>query len=451
MEGLEPSLQSATREELLAKIVEQAEEIEQLKAAVLELQRRLGRPKKDSTNSSVPPSQEQKENKKPGEKKKRKRRGFSSWRELNPNPDKVVDAYIDSCPHCEKEVEKAIQGVCDIYERLEIPPVKVITTRINIFGCDCPHCGKGLRADAPEGMEKGSPFGRSIDALVLLLHYTQAVSYKRLKELMSEVFSLEISQGAIRNIINRSKERFEERGKEIMEVVRGSPVVCSDETGTRVEGSKWWEWVFVAEDAVVHVIRDSRGRKVVEEVLEEYEPNVWVSDLYGAQLSHGEKYQVCLAHQIRDLKYAVDCGDRVFAPDMRELLCEAMDAGKHRDTLDNQTLEERRRGFEQRVEELLSREPTDKEGIRLRNRYMKHADGLFVFLADRNVPYTNNVSERSIRMSKMFLKVTNGFRSVWGADMFGAVRSVINTGKIHGLSPYESIVATLEGRSIIPA
>ena len=118
-------------------------------------------------------------------------------------------------------------------------------------------------------MEKGSPFGRSIDALVLLLHYTQAVSYKRLKELMSEVFSLEISQGAIRNIINRAREKFEKQGEQIMEAVRGSPVICSDETGTRVEGSKWWEWVFVAKDAVVHVIRDSRGRKVVEEVLEE--------------------------------------------------------------------------------------------------------------------------------------------------------------------------------------
>ncbi len=53
-------------------------------------------------------------------------------------------------------------------------------------------------------------------------------------------------------------------------------------------------------------------------------------------------------------------------------------------------------------------------------------------------------------MSKMFLKVTNGFRSQWGADMFGAVRSVINTGRLHGLSPYESIVATLDdGRSMI--
>ena len=70
-------------------------------------------------------------------------------------------------------------------------------------------------------------------------------------------------------------------------------------------------------------------------------------------------------------------------------------------------------------------------------------------LENRDVPYTNNISERSIRMSKMILKVSNGFRSKWGADMFGAVRSVINTGGLHDLSPYESILAALEGRSVI--
>ena len=60
MEGLEPSLQSATREELSARIVQQAGRIAELEAIVAELQRRLGRPKKDSANSSVPPSQAEK-------------------------------------------------------------------------------------------------------------------------------------------------------------------------------------------------------------------------------------------------------------------------------------------------------------------------------------------------------------------------------------------------------
>ena len=455
MEGLEPTLQSATREELLAEIIrltavnsEQAQEIERLKAAVVELQRRLSRPKKDSANSSVPPSREEKENKKPKEKKKRGKRGFGgAWRQLSENPDEIKDIKVDSCSHCDADLSGESQNFSYACEKTEVI-IKTHITQVRMYECKCPRCGKRTVAKAPEGF-RGSPFGKSVEALILLLHYTHAMSYKRLEEFLSQMFLLKISQGTIRNIIKRSQGKFEKRREEIKQTIRGSPVVCSDETGSRVEGSKWWEWVFVSMGAVLHVLRPSRGRKVVEEVMGEYEPGVWVSDLYGAQLGHGKKHQMCLAHQIRDLKYAVECGDGVFAPGMRELLCEAMDVGSRRDSLCDAELQEYFSGFELRVDELLVTEPVQEDAVRLRNRYIKHRGALFVFMKNRDVPYTNNVSERAIRMSKMFLKVTNGFRSQWGADMFSAVRSVINTGSLHGLSPYESILATIEGRSII--
>lgn len=456
MEGLEPSLQSATREELLAEIArlaavnsEQAEQIEQLKAVVVELQRRLSRPKKDSANSSVPPSHEEKENKKPREKKKRKKRGFGgAWRQLSENPDEIKEVKAGSCSHCHADLSAEPQSFHCAREKTEVI-IETHITQVRMYECQCPHCGKRTVAKSPEDY-KGSPFGTSVEALIMLLHYTHAMSYKRLEEFLSQVFSLKISQGAIRNIIKRSQGKFEKRSEEIKQTVRGSPVVCSDETGSRVEGSKWWEWVFVSMGAVLHVLRPSRGRKVVEEVMGEYEPGVWVSDLYGAQLGHGEKHQMCLAHQIRNLKYAVQCGDKVFAPGMRELLCEAMEVGSRRDSLCDAELQEHLGGFELRVDELLLTQPVQEDAVRLRNRYVKHRDALFVFMKNRDVPYTNNVSERAIRMSKTFLKVTNGFRSQWGADVFGAVRSVINTGRLHGLSPYESILVTIEGRSIIP-
>jgi hypothetical protein len=56
---------------------------------------------------------------------------------------------------------------------------------------------------------------------------------------------------------------------------------------------------------------------------------------------------------------------------------------------------------------------------------------------------TNNSSEQAIRMSTVFRKVTNGFRSEWGRDLFAAVRSVVNTGKRHGLSAYQAIQKAL--------
>ena len=45
--------------------------------------------------------------------------------------------------------------------------------------------------------------------------------------------------------------------------------------------------------------------------------------------------------------------------------------------------------------------------------------------------------------SVIFRKVTNGFRSDWGRDLFAAVRSIVNTGKRQGLSAFESILTAL--------
>jgi transposase len=68
---------------------------------------------------------------------------------------------------------------------------------------------------------------------------------------------------------------------------------------------------------------------------------------------------------------------------------------------------------------------------------------LFLFLDDAAIPPTNNASEQAIRMSTVFRKGTNGFRSEWGCDLFAAVRSVVNTGKRQGLSAYQAIQTAL--------
>jgi len=63
----------------------------------------------------------------------------------------------------------------------------------------------------------------------------------------------------------------------------------------------------------------------------------------------------------------------------------------------------------------------------LRRRIAPDREHLFVFVTDSAVPPTNNVSERALRPSVIFRKVTNGFRSEWGAQTYAAFRSVVST------------------------
>jgi transposase len=59
---------------------------------------------------------------------------------------------------------------------------------------------------------------------------------------------------------------------------------------------------------------------------------------------------------------------------------------------------------------------------------------LFVFMTNPAVPYTNNISERHLRPSVIFRKVTNGFRCEWGAETYAAFRSLVSTAKANRAS-----------------
>lgn len=72
----------------------------------------------------------------------------------------------------------------------------------------------------------------------------------------------------------------------------------------------------------------------------------------------------------------------------------------------------------------------------------------FVFLQDRRVPATNNISEREIRPSVIFRKVTGGFRSEWGAALHAGYRSVISTARIHGQTALQAINGIVVGKPL---
>ena len=75
--------------------------------------------------------------------------------------------------------------------------------------------------------------------------------------------------------------------------------------------------------------------------------------------------------------------------------------------------------------------PIGEPGRKLRKRIAANRAHLFVFITNRDVPYTNNVSERNLRPSVIFRKVTNGFRCEWGAETYAAFRSVVSTAKVN--------------------
>ena len=265
--------------------------------------------------------------------------------------------------------------------------MRPVVTRVERYAGHCRCCGGTTRAAVPQEMEPGTPFSPTIVALAMYLRFVHAVSYKRLSRLMLDLFGLSIGEGALDAAFRRGKTLFDADVAAILARLRRAGVICSDETGVRIDGQGCWNWAepakvppmrsiggkqaegFQNAEVVIHVIRRSRGADVVAEVLGGHRPALWVSDLYGAQRGHAEHWQVCLAHQLRDCQYAIDAGDAVFAPRMKALLRRAvMLARRHRDPAVSAPREYRRR-LEHALDAVMALAPTQRDGRRLRRRY----------------------------------------------------------------------------------
>jgi transposase len=266
---------------------------------------------------------------------------------------------------------------------------------------------------------------------------------------MRDLFGLEISEGALANLLQDSAPAFAAQTSRIKQRLLASTVLASDETSVRVGQKTFWTWVFHHAGSACFVIRRSRGKAVVREFLGEVRPAVWISDRLGAQRGWASRdHQVCLAHLLRDIQSAIEAGDAAFAPGLKHLLQRAVRIGHRRPTLADTTLAAYHARLERSLDQLLKREPGNKAGLTLQRIIKRFRQNLFVCLTDRAVSPTNNGSEQALRPCVVFRKITNGFRSRWGADLYADVRSVLETARRRGVGILHALRLTLDGQPL---
>jgi transposase len=438
------ALDSFSKEELIALIEALTKQVDVLTKRVAALEAELGKPPKTPDNSSVPPSQGHKASGESEPKPKAKPHA-GSHRRLHPNPTRRRDVLADCCEHCRADVSAVPQAAVHAYDRIEIPEIAPDVTRVTLHGGVCPCCRHRFRATPPAGLEPGSPFGPNLRAFVLYLRFAQAIPFERLARLMSDLLGLEISEGALANMLEASGGTFARQASLIRDRLLSGTILQSDETSARVGKKTWWTWVFHNGDSACFLIRPSRGKAVVGEFLGTMRPDFWVSDRLAAQMGWARTaHQACLAHLLRDVQYAIDAGDISFAAGIKNLLKHAIAIGHRRDRLADATLAVYVAKLEAKLDRLLQIEPANREGQKLLRIIKKYRQNLFVFLTHRAVPPTNNGSEQALRPCVIFRKITNCFRSQWGAKLYADVRSVFETARRRGIAILQAIRLTLD-------
>jgi transposase len=425
---------------LVAKVEAQA-------VRIAELEEKLGIPPKTPDNSSTPPS---KSNKPSSDDKPKDRRAShpGAHRPLHPNPTVRREFRAERCS-CGADLSGVDQPVKERYDHVEIPKIEPIVTRVELCGGTCPCCGETFKADAPDDMPRGSPFGPNLCALVVFLRLSQNISLERLIVVLLVLFGVDVSEGGLVNILKAASESFKTQADGLADQVRAGDVIASDETTVRVFKKNWWLWVFLHATTAYFTVAPTRAKTVVAGFLGEERPEYWLSDRYGGQLGWATiENQICLAHFIRDSQYAVDCGDDVFAPNLILLLQRACRIGRRRERLTDATLKTYKFRLEASLDKLMKLAPPHKAGKKLQKVVRKVRRHLFVFVTVRTLSATNNGCERALRPCTVFRKVTNCFRSEWGAKLYANYRSVVETARRRSIGVIDAIRLTLDGKPL---
>jgi transposase len=213
--------------EIIMRLQERVVSLETQVASLQESLEQVLKPEKTSRNSSVPPSKSYKPNRKPceGQKPLGPKLGHVGRSRTRQTPDVVIECKPTVCAQCGHDLTKVEQAVIGKSQVVDIPPIEPIVVEAHRFCATCPSCGHAQAADYPLVLEPERVFGPQVETLVTYFHHVHHLSYERLEQVLSEVFGLQISQGAIDNILQRTAQRLEPEAEEIRQTVQSSRVV----------------------------------------------------------------------------------------------------------------------------------------------------------------------------------------------------------------------------------
>jgi transposase len=421
------------------------EELERLtKGELIELVLRMQRPDKTSRTSSKPPStdrKEQRESSRPGG----ARPGHKGHaRALAEALDMIEDHRPTDCRHCGLPfADDAPGAVIGEYDEIDLPEIRPIVKRHRRLACRCAGCGKTSAAPMPAAAQ-GTPFGRRIHALALYLKANQLFSYERLQGAFADLFGLTLSQGALMNIFKRTAPVFAAGQERALAALRRADVVACDETGVRIEGCNAYQWVFCSSRAVVHTAAFSRAAQVVRDTMDGHKPEVWISDRYTAQQGHGRLHQTCLAHLDRKARFVAEHGSDLIGMRLQLWFDRAFRLAHDIANLAAATVKSRKRVLARDLDAILASATDCPLARDLLGQIRRARDQMLTFCDFAGkVEATNNVSERALRPSVIQRKVTNGYRAKWAADAEAALRSTVDTSRLAGNAPFQTILRAI--------
>jgi transposase len=459
-------------EKLLSHQAELVQQVQTLTVRVQELETRLN---KDSHNSHQPPSSDGLA-KLPRRRSRRRHSGKASGGQPGhagttlvqvEQPDEVVAHAAAKCQQCGASLETAPVVERERRQVFDLPPIRPVVIEHQVLHQCCPQCQQLTAGAFPPDVTQPVQYGPEVKALAVYLHEYQHLPLERSQEFFDDVIHLPLSEGTLAHARATCAERLEPVETAIKEAVTGAAVVNYDETGTRIEGKTRWLHVAGTPDWTYYAVHAKRGPAAMDAIgiLPAFRGTA-VHDAWGGYFTYTCSHGLCNVHLLRDLTAASEGTGQRWPQRMSDLLLEikatverARQAGEAQ--LSTQCRDEFIRQYQLLIQQGLSAnpppKPTGKRGrpangpIRsLLLRLQDRQPAVLAFMHDFRVPFSNNLAERDVRMAKVRQKISGGFRSWRGAEIFCRIRGYLSTMRKQGQNPLAALSSVFAGHPLMP-
>jgi transposase len=438
-----------------------------LRDEVAELRRQLD---KDSSNSSKPPSSDglRKPPRRAGS--LRSKSGKTSGGQIGhkggtlkqvARPDFIERHEAQICGHCRAALTAAMATGAEKRQVFDLPEPRLEVTEHQASIYRCRRCRAQTRAAFPEGVTAPAQYGRRVKATAIYLNVQQLIPEDRVAQAMSDLFGANLLCPASLAAWGETLARqWRPVADHIAALTARAPVRHLDETGLRVAGKTQWLHTASTETLTSYRIKAKRGA-----IPKGFKGGVIVHDHFKPYYAMPHvAHALCNAHHLRELKALSEFDGEPWAGQMRNLLMEAAAAARNavagkKNALPTPVLRGLfkryrailKRGFAfHREQKPLARRPgargraPHRLGYNLLMRLHKFKGDALRFLYDLAVPFSNNQAEQDLRMMKVKMKISGGFRTIAGAQTFASLRSVISTARKHGWNILQTLLANPE-------
>lgn len=388
-------------------------------------------------NAHTPPSLQKKkkeQNKKTSSGKLGAPKGHEKYEREEPIPTKTKEHRIDTCPHCNSKLTS--KDVLEVIEE-EIPDLKEVeVTKHIIEGSICPKCKKRVIAknDAPSDR-----FGPNLKSKTTLLKHEDRLPLRKVALSLERDYGFKITHTGAMKIIRQTARRLKVPYYEVMKRIRGAEIVYIDETQYKLDGETWWLWVFVTNNDVLFVIRKSRSKEVLEEVLGKKFNGIIISDGWSAYSNFAEISQRCWAHLLRESKDLLEKNKdfKRYDVQLKELFQEIKDIRIK--PPDNERRIELKKKMKEKLSGIAKRMEKHPYAKTLATKIQNGIDNWFTCVVNLEVEPTNNFAEQALRELIVQRKIMGGLRSEKGAETLEIVSTMLATWKKQGKDLFSTL------------